>query len=183
MAKNGEPVVLELASLPREQTGPFLLLGLDKTGDKEKMESHWADRVRWARKGLLKIPLEDVNWARTLLVEIDSRLRSDSSSLNVDLTDGVLEQLAYRFGIGVHRSNLRWKPLDNEKPLSDFTPTAEIPDASAIAAAVVLPEVPDELPAVRAFLDQDSAAPLDPWSVQLPDPSESNSSSAKELAP
>ena len=50
MAKNGEPVVLELASLPREQTGPFLLLGLDKTADKEKMEARWADRVRWARK-------------------------------------------------------------------------------------------------------------------------------------
>ena len=29
MAKN-EPVVLELATLPREQVGPFLLLGLDK---------------------------------------------------------------------------------------------------------------------------------------------------------
>ena len=28
-----EPVVLELAPLPREQVGPFLLLGLDKDAD------------------------------------------------------------------------------------------------------------------------------------------------------
>ena len=28
-----EPVVLDLAPLPREQIGPFLLLGLDKDAD------------------------------------------------------------------------------------------------------------------------------------------------------
>ena len=33
----------ELASLPREQVGPFLLLGLDKTADKEQIEANWAD--------------------------------------------------------------------------------------------------------------------------------------------
>ena len=64
MAKNAEPVVLDLATLPRDQMGPFLILGLDKAADKEEMESHWADRVKWARKGLLKVPLEDVNWDR-----------------------------------------------------------------------------------------------------------------------
>ena len=36
-----------------------------------QIESNWADRVRWSRKGLLKIPLEDVNWARDGLADIE----------------------------------------------------------------------------------------------------------------
>jgi hypothetical protein len=169
MAKSGEPVVLELASLPREQTGPFLLLGLDKTADKEKIESNWADRVRWSRKGQLKVLLEDVNWARTMLGELESRLRADSASLNVDLTEAVLGRLAYRFGLG-NNGGLRWKPVDHEKPLTDYAPPAEPPDTQAIAAAVVVPEVPDELPAVHHLLDQLTNAPLDPWALELPKP-------------
>jgi hypothetical protein len=168
MANNGDPVVLELASLPREQAGPFLLLGLDKTADKEKIESNWADRIRWSRKGQLKVPLEDVNWARTMLADLESRLRADSASLNADLTEAVLGRLAYRFGVG--GGGLRWNPLDHEKSLADYAPQAEMPDAAAVAAEVVLPEVPDDLPAVSYLLDQLSTAPLDPWALALPDP-------------
>ena len=78
MAKIGEPVILELASLPREQTGPFLLLGLDKTADKEQIDRNWADRVRWALRQppLIKVAREDVNWAHEILKEIDKRIRS-----------------------------------------------------------------------------------------------------------
>ena len=36
------PVVLELAFLPREQVGPFLLLGVDKTQGKDQIEANWA---------------------------------------------------------------------------------------------------------------------------------------------
>ena len=43
-------MVLELASLPREQVGPFLLLGLPKEADKDQIEKHWADRVRGPAK-------------------------------------------------------------------------------------------------------------------------------------
>jgi hypothetical protein len=153
----------------RDQTGPFLLLGLDKTADKEKIESNWADRVRWSRKGQLKVQLEDVNWARTVLAELDSRLRADSASLNVDLTEAVLGRLAYRFGVG-NSGGLRWKPFDHEKALTDYAPPTETPDAGAVAAAVALPEVPDELPAVRHLLDQLTNAPLDPWALELPEP-------------
>jgi hypothetical protein len=184
MARSGDPVVLDLASLPREQTGPFLLLGLDKTADKERIEANWADRVRWARKGQLKIPLEDVNWARNTLTERESRLRADSASLNVDLTEAVLGRLAYRFGVGGQRGSLRWRPLDREKDFSDYAPPAELPDAAAVAASVVPPEIPDELPAVRALLDQLAAAPLDPWNLELPDPREVHpQTAAEETAP
>ena len=37
MAKSSEPVVLDLASVPREQMGPFLMLGLDKTETGQKI--------------------------------------------------------------------------------------------------------------------------------------------------
>jgi hypothetical protein len=181
MAANGEPVVLELASLPREQTGPFLLLGLDKTADKEKIESNWADRVRWSRKGQLKASLEDVNWARTQLADLESRLQADSASLNVDLTEAVLGRLAYRFGVG-NKVGLRWKPIDREVSPTDYVSHTEIPDAAAIAAAVVHPTVPDDVPAVRYLLDQVCAAPLDPWAVELPEPDPINAPPAEERA-
>lgn len=41
MAEHSEPVVLELAPLPREQIGPFLLLGLEKDADREQIEASW----------------------------------------------------------------------------------------------------------------------------------------------
>src|SRR6476469_5579950 len=67
MARSQEPVVLELAALPREQMGPFLILGLDKNADKVTAERHWADRIKWARRQLIKVALEDINWARDVM--------------------------------------------------------------------------------------------------------------------
>ena len=42
MTKAAEPIVLDLATLPREQLGPFLLLGLDKSADKDQIDANWA---------------------------------------------------------------------------------------------------------------------------------------------
>src|SRR6516164_5423460 len=99
MAKKVDPVVLELATLPRDQVGPFLLLGLKKEASKEQVEANWADRLRWARRQQLKVPLEDVNWARDVLNDPDRRIRADAASLNADTSEGVLTQLARRYGV------------------------------------------------------------------------------------
>ncbi len=96
MAKN-EPVVLELAALPREQIGPFLLLGLSKDADKDQIDAQWADRIKMSRRQALKVPLEDVNWAREMLKEPDKRVRADAASLNSDTSDGTLRELARRY--------------------------------------------------------------------------------------
>jgi hypothetical protein len=165
MPKGPEPVVLELASLPREQVGPFLLLGLDKTADKEEIEAHWAERIKWARKGLAKVPLEDINWARDGLADLQRRLRADSASLNVDPADRPLDQLARRYG---GEGAPAWKPLDREKPLADYTPAADVPDVRQLAAGLRAPEAPQELPAVAALLERFAAGPLDPWAVERP---------------
>ena len=61
------PVMLQLAPLPRTQIGPFLLLGVDKDADKETVESSWAQRLIWARKGQTRSSLEDINWAREVM--------------------------------------------------------------------------------------------------------------------
>src|SRR5215469_10419725 len=91
------PVVLELAPLPREQVGPFLLLGVDKLADKEQIEANWAQRVIWARKGQSKVPLEDINWAREHVSDPEKRIRADAASLNADTTTGVLRRLKERY--------------------------------------------------------------------------------------
>jgi hypothetical protein len=168
MAKN-EPVVLELATLPREQVGPFLLLGLDKTAAPEQVESNWADRLKWARKQQGKVPLEDINWAREILKDAERRIRADAASLNADTCDGVLGRLAQRFGLAGGQAARMWQPLDVEKPLADYAPPAEMPDTDALRAALVVPAVPEELPAVPLLLQRLAQAPLDPWGVELPD--------------
>jgi hypothetical protein len=168
MAKSPEPVVLDLASLPRDQVGPFLLLGLDKTADKEEMESHWADRLKWARKQQIKVPLEDINWAREVLSDLTRRLRADSASLNTDTTASLLGELANRFGIRGGQAARMWQPLDQEKPLSDYEPAAEVPDVSEVRQALRVPPIPEELPAVADLLKHLVQQPLDPWALDLP---------------
>jgi hypothetical protein len=168
MTQRPEPVVLELAPLPRDQIGPFLILGLDKDADPEQIEANWAERLKWARKNQTRLALEDINWAREILRDPDRRVVADAASLNVETTDGVLRSLAQRYTAGKGAS--LWQPLDVEKPLADYTPPAEIPEAREVLAAITVPEVPREVPMVTALLDRLAQEALDPWDLQLPPP-------------
>jgi hypothetical protein len=167
MSRGAEPVVLELATLPREQVGPFLLLGLDKTADKDAIDAHWAERLKWARKGIAKVPLEDVNWAREILNDLERRIRADASSLNTDTTDGVLAQFAQRYGVQESKAVRMWQALDNEKDLADYRPAVEVPDANEVRAALIVPDVPEDIPAVPLLLEQLAQQPLDPWAIDI----------------
>jgi hypothetical protein len=169
MARSPEPVVLELASLPREQVGPFLLLGLDKAATRPEVDAHWAERLKWGRKQQLKVPLEDVNWARSILEDADRWVQADAASLNADTCEGLLASLERRYG-GSGTAGRHWQPLDNEKALADYVPTAEVPDADALRASLAVPEVPQELPAVAALLERLAHEALDPWGLELPCP-------------
>jgi len=167
MAKtNNTPIILELAPLPREQIGPFLLLGVDKLANKEQIEANWAQRVIWARKGQSKVPLEDINWARECLNDLEKRVRADAASLNADTTAGVLRRLTERYA-GKTSPSPGCVPLDVEKPLAGYTPPTEIPDASELRSAIVIPEVPQEYPAIQKILDEFLAQPLDPWKLEI----------------
>ncbi len=160
------PVVLELAPLPREQVGPFLLLGLEKTADKDAIEAHWAKRVIWARKEQIKVALEDINWAREVLTDKDKRVRADAASLNPDTIDGILRDLVERYG-GEATTAIRCRPLDEEKDLSGYSPAVEIPDTAAVQATIVVPDVPEEVPAAAVLLERYLAEPLDPWELPV----------------
>jgi hypothetical protein len=166
MSKLSQPVVLELAPLPREQVGPFLLLGLEKTAEKEQIEASWARRVIWARKEQIKVPLEDINWAREVLNDADKRIRADAASLNLDTSDGVLHDLKGRHGSDA-ASALGCRPLDIEKDLCEYAPAAEIPDLQAIQNAIAVPDIPEEVPAARGILEQFVREPLDPWNLPV----------------
>ena len=50
MPNSPEPVVLELAPLPREQIGPFLILGIEKDATLDQVEAGWAARLKQARR-------------------------------------------------------------------------------------------------------------------------------------
>jgi hypothetical protein len=168
MAKGPEPVLLELASLPREQVGPFLLLGLGKTAERKAVERNWAERVKWARRQQVKVPLEDINWARDILNDVERRVCADAATLNADTTDCLLEQLGRRYGLEGGQAGPVWQPLDNEKALADYNPAAEVPDAQAVRDALTLPRVPEELPALVPLLAAVAMQALDPWNLELP---------------
>jgi hypothetical protein len=168
MARSSEPVVLELAALPREQMGAFLLLGLDKSADRGAVDRHWADRLKWARRALIKVPLEDVNWAREELSEPARRVKADTCSLNADTTERILGNLSNRFGVQGGQATRGWQPLDSEKALADYSPAAEVPDRQAVREAIHVPALPDDLPAVPCLLRQLAEQPLDPWNISLP---------------
>src|SRR5687768_5926095 len=91
------PLLLRLAPLPRNQVGPFLLLGVDKDSPRDAVEAAWAQRLIWARKGQTAVPLEDINWAREVVNDPERRLRADVVSLNVDTADATMRQLRERF--------------------------------------------------------------------------------------
>jgi hypothetical protein len=166
MANKQEPVLLELAHLPREQMGPFLLLGLDKDASKEDIEAHWAERLKWARKQQWTVTLEEINWARETISDPARRIGADVASLNADTANGLIAQLVRRYGGGDDQGPA-WEPMDEEKPLADYELAADVPDAAAVREAIVLPEVPQELPGAARLLEQLARSPLDPWAIQL----------------
>src|SRR5262249_15449600 len=145
MSNESDPVVLELAPLPREQIGPFLLLGLDKDADAEEIDAHWAQRVIWARKNQTRVPLEDINWAREAVRDPERRIRCDVASLNLDTATGMLRQLAAGFGVGP-RPRPGWEPLDSEPDFRAHTPAVEVPDVEAGRAPAPVPAPPAATP-------------------------------------
>jgi hypothetical protein len=160
------PIVLQLAPLPRTQIGPFLILGVDKDANRETIEAAWAEKIKQARRGQIKTPLEDINWAREMLTAKEARIRCDAVSLNVDTTDGTLRKLRERYQ-GKDRGAVRCQPIDTEKWLADYVPATPVPPLAEVRSLVQLPEIPRDVPAVRVMLENFVHETLDPWQVDL----------------
>jgi hypothetical protein len=161
------PIVLQLAPLPRTQIGPFLILGVDKDASRETIEAAWAEKVKQARRGQIKTPLEDINWAREMLTSKELRIRCDAVALNIDTTDGTLKKLSERYQGKQEQVEIRCKPIDTEKWLADYAPPTQVPPLDEIRHLVQLPEIPRDVPAVRVMLESFVKEPIDPWQVQL----------------
>ncbi len=160
------PEVLDLAPLPRTQIGPFLILGVDKNVERNTLEANWAQRLIWARKNLTECPLEDINWAREVMSDIDRRIRADAVSLNIDTTDGVLKNLQERFQ-GKNQAATGCRPIDIEKNLADYQPATTLPDLEEIRRQIPAPQIPREVPAVQVILEEFVRQPIDAWEVEL----------------
>jgi hypothetical protein len=157
-----EPMVLEVAALPREQIGPFMILGVDKDAPSAEVEAHWAQRLIWARGKQIRTPLEDVNWAKEVLLDRDRRVMADAVSLNPDTSGGELRQLLAKHG-PLEPEVPTWSPRECPPPELPDPPPNLIPDPAALRATLPTPEVPVELPAVSRLLEEIRTAPMDPW--------------------
>jgi hypothetical protein len=159
---NADPIVLEVAALPREQVGPFLLLGVDKDAANDEIEAHWAQRLIWARAKQIRVALEDVNWAKELLLDRDKRVLADAQSLNPDTAQGELRQLLARHG-PLEPELAGWEPRENPLPdIPDPSPNL-IPEIETLRDRLSVPEVPLELPAIDRIIAEYAEAVLDPW--------------------
>jgi hypothetical protein len=156
------PIVLDVAALPREQIGPFLILGVDKDAANVEIEAHWAQRLIWARSKEIRTPLEDVNWAKEVLLERDRRVAADVVSLNPDTTAGELRQILAKHG-PLEPEVPTWRPQEPPLPELPEAPPNLIPELDAVRAGLKVPDVPLELPAVTRIIDEFRSAKLDPW--------------------
>lgn len=156
------PVLLaEIASLPRHQVGPFLILGLPKDASKDDIEAGWARKVIQARRNLTATPLEDINWSREVLNDSSRRHLADASTLNIDTSDGTLRRLdAATSG----RNGCR--PIDVEKDFADYRPDVAIPSTEELRQTIALPEIPQEVPAAGLFLETVRREAIDPWEIK-----------------
>ena len=158
MAENAGPVMVELASLPRNQVGPFLILGVDKDADKDALEAGWAQRLIWRGAASFRSPLEDINWARDTLNDPQRRTLAEAVGLNVDTVAGTLKRLRQeQFGKD------GCQPIDVEKYLGDYHPDVQVPTLDEVRLAVVVPQLPGDVPAVPLLLAQMIGETLDPW--------------------
>ena len=170
MAKSPEPVVLELASLPREQMGAFLILGLDKSADKTTIETHWADRLKWARRqsdqgaaGRRQLG------ARGTRATPTRRIKADATSLNADTTDRILAHAfpAFRHGGrtggaacgSLLTARSRWRTI---------VPPAEMPGSARGARGNPGSRRARRRAGRTALLQRLAEQPLDPWGLELP---------------
>jgi hypothetical protein len=153
---------VELAPLPREQVGPFLILGVPKDADADTIEAHWAQRILWARQGKTRIPLADIHWARAVLRDPEQRLAADVASLNPDTAGDELRRLARLYGLDPSKPG--WPPLDPDPPAG----AVDVPDPAEVRPGLPAPAVPMELPGVARWLEEFARAPLDPWGLALP---------------
>ena len=153
----------ELAPLPRERIGPFLVLGVPKDADADAIEARWAQCVLWARQGKSRVPLGDIHWAREVLRDPERRLEADAASLNPDVAGQELQRLTRLYRLDTGRP--AWTPLDPEPAALS---AIEVPDPATVRANVPAPEVPIELPGVARWLDALAKSPIDPWSIAPP---------------
>jgi hypothetical protein len=160
---NHDPIVLEVAALPREQIGPFLILGVDKDATNAEIEAYWAQRLIWARAKLIRVPLEDVNWAKELLLDRDKRVLADVVSLNPDTASGEMRQLLEKHG-PLEPEVTTWEPQESRLPDLPEPPVNLIPDLESLRTQLAVPEIPLELPAIDRMFEELVAVPLDPWS-------------------
>jgi hypothetical protein len=55
--------------------------------------------------------------------------------------------------------------MDIEQSWADCFPPTEVPSAKDVQAAIDVPSVPEEVPAVAHLLEQLGQEPLDPWAL------------------
>lgn len=146
------PPVVELAPLPRELRGPFLILGVEKDAGADEIEAGWRRHAG----------VPDADWARQILGEPTRRLRADVESLNIDTLGRVLRELERSHP----PAGPTWEPTDVEAGAEDVTPLPSVEEVRA-APDLTAAAVPRDAPAAAELLRQFVGDLPDPWDERL----------------
>ncbi|MCX7701708.1 MAG: hypothetical protein N2039_12600 [Gemmataceae bacterium] len=157
-----KPLELLTATLPREQIGPFLLLGVDKDATLQEIEAAWRQRVEWVEQGQLGVSVDDLNWAKEILLDADRRILADLGSLNPDTSDGQLRQMLAVQGSD-EWERPHWPIRDVPLPDAPSIPAEWLDDRPADESSLHIPDVPLVIPGLERILAESRQQPVDPW--------------------
>ena len=171
MAKSLDPVVLELATLSREQIGPFMLLGLDKSADKEQIDKHWADRVKLGAQAAHQGPAAKTSTGRTRSSRTSTGASAPTRPASTPTRrTASSRKLCDRYGVGNGSpgrgcgsrltTRSRWPTICPRRrcPTADDGPRRHHWSSRRCR---------EELPAVAVLLERLAQLPLDPWAFEL----------------
>jgi hypothetical protein len=147
----------------REMAGPFLILGVDKDVDDAKIESQYELQRAAVERGECHWSIDDLEWAKRILNDPYRRLEADLDNLNSDLASGEVHRLQRLYHLD--GSPPGWEAIDPEPPID--LPNNDAIDPLTLTKDIPTPEIPFELPAINAWLEQFAAAITDPWTMEL----------------
>jgi hypothetical protein len=170
MSEMPQPVVLELAPLPREQMGPYFILGLEKDASHQAIQAQWELRVHHADAYKSGLSTEDFDWAKETLLDPVRRINADLASLNADTTERKVGRLLQEFGWGSTSLAIGWVPLEI-LPLRDSEgDEGGLSNLDTRREAISLPALEPSFAAIESVLLDETKVPEDPWDWHIEEP-------------
>jgi hypothetical protein len=163
MATSPDPVVLDLAPLPKEKMGPFIILGVAKEATPKEIESAFQERLLGIQAGDFPLGEEDIHWAKERLSDPEDRLNADVVSMNAEILNSPIRRM------NKSDSENSWSSRD---ATTRFNVTIEEDLQLAIDAItkdLVVPDLEFDVSKLGRLIKESENPSWDPWNPETPE--------------